>query len=152
MSREKILEAATQLRKAYTDGNQPLGTIFKRICKDRKISIEYGDDEHALKTKDGWKIVLRRDTSGARDNFTIAHEIGHIVLGHPVDNEDKVHRTAERTPDEIDADYFAAEFLMPKDEFIKAANDLDFDECKLSEKFEVSKTAVLVRMSVLNIG
>lgn len=153
MSREKILTAATQLRNEYAKENQPLKVTFNQICNDKNICIEYTDeDEHAEQTDGGWKIKLRRDTSYARDNFTIAHELGHIILKHPVDNERKVHRNGDRTQFEIEADRFAAEFLMPKDEFIKAAQDFDNDERKLSEKFEVSKAAVLVRMSVLNIG
>jgi hypothetical protein len=50
-----------------------------------------------------------------RRNFTIAHELGHYVLGHRIASGDELAPT-ERTPyQEREADVFAAELLMPED-------------------------------------
>ena len=51
-------------------------------------------------------------SSDRRLNFTIAHEIGHIVLEHlifPIEKTDK-----EKYLDDMEADEFAARLLMPK--------------------------------------
>jgi Predicted Zn peptidase len=143
---------AKELREKYSRPNQPLSEVYKQIFEEVGISVQYAQvGEHAEKCDGKWKITLPVDTSTARDNFTIAHELGHIVLKHRLNEHDKIHRSGSCTTEEIQANRFAAEFLMPKDEFSRAAQEFNFDERKLADKFEVSKTAVLVRMSVLNI-
>ena len=34
--------------------------------------------------EDRWLIILNRDDSAAQARFTLAHELGHIVLGDPL--------------------------------------------------------------------
>ena len=54
----------------------------------------------------GMNLILYDDrvTNVGRRNWTIAHELGHVILGHT-----ELTKTAER-----EADAFAAEFLMPE--------------------------------------
>lgn len=50
-----------------------------------------------------------------RRNFTIAHELGHYVLGHGIPNGCDHESTERTTYQEREADVFAAELLMPED-------------------------------------
>ena len=65
----------------------------------------------------GILVTTERDLHMQR--FTGAHELGHFVLEHrgSLDDETNVRwpgQADEREPQEIEADAFAAEFLMPK--------------------------------------
>ncbi len=59
------------------------------------------------------RIVVRKEQILSRQRFTIAHELGHIVLGHH--NEDESEKTTVHTLERHgnDANAFAAELLMP---------------------------------------
>ena len=80
--------------------------------------------------------------------FSIAHEIGHYQLKHrsfphPINYNAK-------NPDELEANIFAAELLMP-DYLIKkeVINDLD-DIGKIAEKFQISPEAAQLRIRLDN--
>ena len=60
-------------------------------------------------------------TTPARLNFTLAHELGHWILGH-ISSDDKTPADIEYRGNENDANQFAAAFLLPKEAFLK---DLD---------------------------
>lgn len=53
-------------------------------------------------------IVLRRGLTAFRVRFTVAHELGHLLLGHQV-------FTGPKRPVENEANLFAQALLMPKD-------------------------------------
>ncbi|WP_374280863.1 ImmA/IrrE family metallo-endopeptidase [Desulfovibrio sp.] len=151
-SKEDIISRAKKLRRDFALPGQPLQETFDKIFADQHITIQYEEHGEHAKYEDGrWTITLPLNTPKVRDNFTIAHELGHIILEHALDEDRTVHRNGNPTQEEFEANWFAAEFLMPEDEFSCAARRCNFDERKLAEEFEVSKAAVLVRLSVLNL-
>lgn len=102
-----------------------------------------------------WAIHVNKWESLLRQKFTIAHELGHFIMHRDIlssgshtdsilyrdDNNSEIERTASA---------FAAELLMPKDQFDKYVktgyNTID----KLSEKFNLSSSAVRYRAYKLN--
>jgi len=64
------------------------------------------------------KILVNTLDSPARKNFTIAHELGHYLLGHNAENGYTVllRNTDEmiKTPQEQEANCFAANLLVPE--------------------------------------
>lgn len=65
-----------------------------------------------------WYIVADSGVaSGGRIRFTLAHELGHVFMGHEpsVDDEDTLHATGASLPLEVEANFFAAEFMLPRD-------------------------------------
>ena len=64
------------------------------------------------------KILVNTIDSPARKNFTIAHELGHYLLGHNAENGYTVllRNTDEmiKTPQEREANCFAANLLVPE--------------------------------------
>lgn len=88
-----------------------------------------------------------------RQRFTQAHEFGHVVLGHVIDgNKPKrdSNFNAKGDLDEIAANTFAAELLMPEDlvrDFSKRITDLN----ALAMKFRVSPSAMKTRLKALRI-
>jgi len=116
-------------------------------------------------------IAVNNEHLSNRQRFTIAHELGHLML-HALDqDEDNVfvdRKVFNRNSDasqgvyrqEIEANRFAAELLMPKKLLLKAIDDLG-DEIDLSDdetlrdlasKFGVSTQAMAIRLTSLDIA
>ncbi|HLP45187.1 MAG TPA: ImmA/IrrE family metallo-endopeptidase, partial [Candidatus Kapabacteria bacterium] len=77
------------------------------------------------KEGDSFKITLNANNPNTRSNFTIAHELGHLFLhmGYLVDSErwkninkytDSVYYRFGNDEEELEANEFAAAFLMPE--------------------------------------
>ena len=64
-------------------------------------------------------IIYNARESKVRQRFTIAHELGHHVLGHGDSPRDSAYPANARDPVERAANAFAAELLMPE-ETVKA--------------------------------
>lgn len=65
-------------------------------------------------------IFVNGDQAVTRQRFTLAHEFGHFRMGHStVVDEQAVIGGVARDPNEVSANAFAAEFLMPR-EAVKA--------------------------------
>ena len=96
-------------------------------------------------------IHLSRFTNPARDNFTIAHELGHYVL-HSRCGKLDIHagRTDSRNKCEAEANYFAACFLMPEEAF-RTSHKKDSNIYSLADAFNVSLSAVQIRCQSLNL-
>ncbi len=96
-----------------------------------------------------WVASINRRHTYGRRRFTLAHEIGHVVLNHCdvgfqiviVKSESKL------TLKERQADVFAAELLMPKHAFQNAYFNRGIkDPGELAKLFGVSKQAVEIRI------
>jgi len=103
-----------------------------------------------------------------RQRFTIAHEIGHLLLheGRPmyIDSAQHVFRLSLRNKDsstgenieEREANLFAAELLMPRaliEQALSTTPDLDVHDeeqlRKLAERFQVSPQALSIQLGYL---
>lgn len=62
-------------------------------------------------------LFVNGDQGIARQRFTLAHEFGHFRMGHEsvVDKQVMIGAGYSHDPNEVCANAFAAEFLMPKD-------------------------------------
>lgn len=99
-------------------------------------------------------IYINKDDAIKRQRFTIAHEIGHIILHH--ENMDKEFkeidfRSANGTYDlrETQANSFAAALLMPREKS-KRVWELLVDVDDFADAFHVSKQAAAIRL--MNLG
>lgn len=104
--------------------------------------------------------------SVTRQRFTVAHEIAHLVLHEGqkttfVDSFSRVNwRNGESNRDEIEANYFAAELLMPRhlvEEQVEKALGKDPHlrpdglSAKLAKAFRVSQQAMGYRLENLGV-
>lgn len=97
------------------------------------IQIDFETDKidgRTLVTETGHPIIfINKSASGDRQRFTLAHELGHVVL--------HINRMSNFVRDEEDEAFaFASEFLMP------------FSECQydLNDKISIEKLADLKRI------
>ncbi len=98
-----------------------------------------------LSSPDRPLIATRRPLSAFRLRFTLAHELGHLVLGHQV-------FAGPRRPEEREANLFAGALLMPAEaaeEDLSAAR-LDLDRlAELKGKWGLSMHAIALRARAL---
>jgi hypothetical protein len=115
-----------------------------------------------------WAILVHQDQAEVRQRFTIAHELGHLLLhGYSSPHADKTFRLRDtRSSDgsvreEIEANRFAAELLMPEKVILawiekvglEYAPNSEEDEQqklkKLAKTFKVSQQALSIRVANL---
>lgn len=147
-----------------------------------RIATELGAEITRASAEDDLSGFLLRDAtinrkvigvnathSHTRQRFTIAHEIGHLVLhsSEPIHVDKagsfRIERRNSKSsrgdePREIEANAFAAELLMPAellrsdieggDESVTLGDDSDI--ARLAEKYQVSTTAMTFRLA--NLG
>lgn len=141
------------------------------IANNKGIDIIPGDlgDISGLLFRDGSRITIgvNQNHSETRKRFTIAHEIGHLILhGDQPLHVDKVfavklrsHVSSEAVDlEEIEANAFAAELLMPtemvRQKILGLAEVLDYEKdgaiLKMAKEFNVSQQAMTIRL--INLG
>ena len=89
----------------------------------------------------GGTIAVNADKPETRQRFTIAHELGHIILGHGVGcmvGEQGVGR------DEKEANAFAGSLLIPRIALARVAHRYTLSQ--LAERFGVSQDCMSVRL------
>lgn len=96
-------------------------------------------------TKTGIHTVIYNDRCDERNQgrvqYTLAHEVGHIYLDHGADDD--------RT-DEIEANTFASQLLMPEYSILRMYNDYGYvNQGVISAIFGVSKSAAQNRLDSL---
>lgn len=160
-------EQAISLLKESAASEVPVN--LEKIASHLDVSISFQDFEDdmsgVLVVKNGRRAIgVNRTHHTNRQRFTIAHELGHLVLHHEHSNND-VHldkkwayfrSTAKMDPREVEANQFAAELLMPEPQLraiIKTqghdlTNDRDIET--LSQLFKVSEKALAFRL--INLG
>lgn len=103
---------------------------IEKIVKDLGGTLEYVDHDRYQETEDGsivvkglneFDIYVSKNNGYHRKRFTIAHELGHYMLHSKFG---RIKGKAQRFPSiqeysqiEIEANWFAAGFLMPISEF-----------------------------------
>ena len=88
-----------------------------------------------------------------RQNFTIAHELGHYIL-HSRSGSLAPMIAGRKGSNRVEweANWFAASLLMPEDAFRKTAHQHGMTDLTLAGIFNVSLEAARLRKKVLHIG
>lgn len=112
------------------------------------------------KAIDDFTIFVSPLTSLKRDKFTIAHEIGHLLIHlnaiKKADPDAQMRATRwvdEDNPQqqraEWEANWFAASFLMPTDDFTDTYNENGLEETSLI--FGLSESTIKIRAGSLGL-
>lgn len=98
-------------------------------------------------------IEVQQDMHLHRQRFTIAHEIGHYLLGHTTDfcSFDERKTTDPRGSNERQANIFASELLMPDPWIRRYWVALRKDYRAMAQKFYVSDEAMFRRLAVSDL-
>lgn len=108
-------------------------------------------------------IVVNRQHHPHRQHFTLAHELGHLLL-HFDRSEDMFHRDQRSSQGtnrfEVQANNFAAQLLMPEYALLEHFSGQTFDVfdprysrkvMNLAKTFEVSQQAMSLRLQQLGL-
>lgn len=129
-----IEDIAAEIRDKWglgTGAIRPLITILENhgiICSRANlpdnvdsINISFRSSEGAPETS---LILFKSSQNYFRQRFSLAHELGHIVLHHCVTKEELEKNTKEF---EMQANRFASSFLMPAQKFIESTRKTTLD-------------------------
>lgn len=103
-------------------------------------------DSRSILIDDKYPVIFyNRKLQGDRLRFTLAYELGHVVM--------HTRSKVLRLDDSHEANVFAAEFLMPKADIVKDLNSkIDVEELGLlKNKWMVSMQAILYRAEDLGV-
>ena len=102
-------------------------------------------------------MYINSDEPPKRQNFTIAHELGHFILGHIKEEDYKLlFRKSQLERDKLkiekEANCFAANLLVPTTFIKKIISDYPFiTNYQLSNLFGVSETVIRHRRSYIGV-
>ena len=75
--------------------------------------MQNGERGATILKNEQWYIIFNDTESVPVCRFTVAHEIGHILLGHILVSGTKYRTFSKRDEEEQEADMFAARLLAP---------------------------------------
>lgn len=140
------------------------------VAKSEGISIKYFKPKEGDRIADASglldtaskpiTIYLNITESPERQNFTLAHELGHYFLKHDSNHHGiywrgQQHAVGLKTDAEKEADCFAAELLMPKsliEQYKKKYYFDDMDYYALADLLGVSNEAMKNRLKDIRNG
>ena len=170
MTNSYVIAARKQAQKLIEQFSVKSAPVpVERIAKELGIRVQYapfdGDLSGMAFVKDGMPIAgVNSLHHPNRQRFTLAHEVGHILL-HRKLIESEVHidkgslrrdtlASAGVDPVEIAANAFASEFLMPEQllESVLAGRPIDLEDddliAGLAKRFKVSEAAMRFRLQL----
>jgi Zn-dependent peptidase ImmA (M78 family)/DNA-binding XRE family transcriptional regulator len=147
---DKIEEIALEVREQWCVGIAPLEDLIE-LCEDRGIKVGLVDAAGTFDALTLWAndsipvIVLRRDLPGDRQRFSLAHELGHLIL-----------KPVEQIDPEKAANRFSGAFLAPRPsvelELGTKRHSISFYELHtLKHKYGLSMQAWIYRAKDLDI-
>lgn len=165
---ELIHNEVDELLAKFKFANPPIPV--DEIAKSLKISLMYADldDEVSgllIKKANKCYIAINENHHPNRQRFSIAHELGHYKLHMSRDKSFFIDRSvyyrnhaahSGQNNEEIEANRFAAELLMPKKLVLAVLNQFshelsDSDLVKVANKFFVSQQAMKFRLAGLGL-
>jgi Zn-dependent peptidase ImmA (M78 family) len=104
-------------------------------------------------------IGVNRTAAPVRKRFSIAHELGHFLLGHGdfADSrqtfEDGSYNYSDpQNRQESEANEFAAELLMPESFLKRDLQDAPLDVPRLAKLYQVSEQAMWIQLFSLDLA
>ncbi|MDY0204822.1 MAG: ImmA/IrrE family metallo-endopeptidase [Desulfovibrio desulfuricans] len=145
-------EAASIVLKSYWDYSLPVNPV--EIAEKLGLKVYMSDELGRLGgyyDQQEKEITINENDALSRQRFSVAHEIGHCVLGHgssPRDNQ-AAYNQQNYSKKEFQANIFAAELLMPKDAMQVMVEIRGMKLATLCETFGVSEEAMTIRLRSL---
>lgn len=153
----KIEEIATRLREYWNLGDGPIGNMVNLLQKNGFTISRLEFNNKKVDAFSRWHqgvpyIVLGSDKNSAvRSRFDLAHELGHLIMHRHI-NQDDLSNKNILDKIELEANQFAAAFLLPLSSFNKEVISSSINHFViLKERWKVSISAMIRRCSDANI-
>ena len=149
--RKAVEDAARKIREFLKISKGPIVNLVE-VLERNGIIVHYLKDTPekfdgiTLLTDKGQPIIfINESIPNDRKRFTIAHELGHFVL------HIRTFQELERD-EELEANQFASEFLLPQIEIMNSLNYLNLNSiANLKEYWLISKSAIIRRAFDLGV-
>lgn len=153
--------AANWLRDAWNLGSSPINNMINLLEKHgftivflpkRMEKVSAFGSNRIIDSKKYYSIAVDKQSSFFKQQFSVAHELGHWLMHaeswNPEDLENSEYRKMEKQ-----ANDFAAAFLLPRKAFINDMTDVDNLNSIFSKKktWFVSGAAMIQRMRQLGL-
>lgn len=136
-----ILAIANELKIKIYKSTGGIESLSGKIIKDSEMGGE-----------SGYAIFVNAKHIPERQRFTIAHEIAHYILHKDLIGDgivdDALYRSGLSNKEEVMANKLAAEILLPWHLINLEMNEQNLTIPKLAEKFQVSISAMSIRLGI----
>jgi Zn-dependent peptidase ImmA (M78 family) len=163
LSRASIQDIAEKIADAvkYQPG-EDLRSVVERIGGKIKIVDVWNETDEGAGSlvahgPGNFEITIPTHTNHVRDNFTIAHELGHYFIHYLLADQKrdvgkpyKANRYGSGR-DEWEANWFAGAFLMPEEKYRSVFIQDKGDVSAVAKRFGVSANAAKVRAQALGL-
>lgn len=148
ISAQKARKSAKVVFEIFREKFYELGIyVFKDSFKDNSVSgLCLNDDRYPI-------IIINNSMSFARQNFTLFHELYHLLSntsGAEIIRDDfYAHLNEQQTQSEKACDVFANAFLVPLSDFEEELKKQPLDEDRITELailYSVSKEAIMYKL------
>ncbi len=123
--------------------------------KKQSLENELSGILRKVPESDNWELLINKKHHPNRQRYTIAHEIGHYLLHRhlQVEFQDRIFfRGAERSKEELQANSFASEVLIPESDFRQMVSEGKNKVDELAKTFGVSTLALRIRAKNLGMS
>ena len=130
----------------------PVEDIVEKVGL-KVVPFDFPDQVSGVLKKNKKAIGVNKNHHPLRRRFTVAHELGHFLLGHEGhEDEEFVDDKFDRPyPVEREANLFASFLLMPKKWVTESVEKNGMDVETLAKEFKVSEQAMTIRLLELNL-
>lgn len=129
----------------------PVESITRRLGVHLHKVPQLGYDGALTSTTSEAHIWVDSSRPGVRQRFTIAHELGHLML-HPLGTTFRdINSTNSFNKQESQANRFAADLLMPEWMVRAYLSSTESPEA-LASVFDVSAQAMTIRLNAMRMG
>ena len=149
-------DAADSLRRAWQVPTGPLPDLVALVesAGIPVILLESFHDKHSATSHRGrwvkWIVALNANHTASRRRFSLAHDLGHIVLGH--EPHDVVGEEGGPQRLEAEADEFAVALLFPYEDSLRELRGADLRRLiALKQRWRVSVAFLIRRAHVLGL-
>ncbi|MCX8018455.1 MAG: ImmA/IrrE family metallo-endopeptidase [Rhodocyclaceae bacterium] len=152
-----IERKAARILSAHWDGKLPVDVHAIAARLGVEVHSEAIDESGRIELADVPRIVVNGNEAWVRQRFTVAHELGHWVLGHLRQGQRLFRDRPEAFSTaasgvEREANAFAAALLMPADALRYAMQQGIADSLQsLARLFDVSQSAMYWRVNGLGL-
>lgn len=155
LTKDDIENLAFKVREEWGLGDSPINDLIGILENQGIIISDFTVNEYCefkgidafSSWRNGTPYILKhsKKTSAVRTRFSLAHELGHLIMHNSLTNEEASNKTINDLADE-QADLFASAFLMPIDIFSKdiRSTSLIYLE-NVKRKWGVSLGAIIYR-------
>lgn len=133
-------------RKLQIDPTKPISNIFRLLENNGIVIVEFDPKSELF---DGVSfitdlgipvIVINKRFPNDRKRFTLAHELGHLLMHILCEEPISIHRDRED-----EANKFASEFLMPKRSIYGSLNNLKLSDLGELKKYWLTSMSSIIR-------